>query len=489
MGKECELVLKIDMDNGWQPRAHDLDMWIARTVANRYTAVLLCILRCTYGWQDTENNSQRNKAKQRRERAQISGKVFEEFCWLSKVNVSQALKVLLEWNVIGRDQDKNPVEYWFNPDVSKWDLKKCGHKTRERVEFREKLKQLQAALKNEGQTGRFQVSESLGEEGIHMTARPLADKNNVTDDDIEGSEGKLPDMVTGEAKGKRRKSITNDDTGSSKEKLPDTVTGKAGEGRKRGISDDKIGISEEELPDTVIGRAVTRYGNAELPDMVTPLVGNANTGAGSGAPKESKESTYLRYGESGDSPTTGDDAKDEKPGGEETDTDTLPTRSGSEDPGVAAPEVGSERSGEVSSFPPIGEGVKNPQVVLDRRFRQRYFEKVGAPYFAPGQRGGKNGQPPISTRDLKMLTNLIKAYGVEQVDGLMDMYFESDDEFILKQGYSIPFFQVQVNKLNLERNRRWCRVCGSAKQKIRALENGEMVETWTCPDECEAAVR
>ena len=63
------------------------------------------------------------------------------------------------------------------------------------------------------------------------------------------------------------------------------------------------------------------------------------------------------------------------------------------------------------------------------------------------------GEKPIidGGKDGAIVKRLLGTYGFERLKGLLDAFFESQDPFIQKSGYTIGVFKTQINKLLTER--------------------------------------
>jgi len=186
------MAIKIDMDDGWYPRASTLDMWLARTVLNgTHLAVVNCIIRYTYGWEDKHNGCHDEKIKKRRTRAQIPGKVFQDYGWLSKSVVSRAISDLVGWNIIGRDNAKNPAEYWFNPSVAGWS-KLVFRNTEKKQEFKRQLLAIQSTQPKDGDVKNTEAVEIFKDNCIVLadqsTPEDRRDDNIIVEQGVESGE-------------------------------------------------------------------------------------------------------------------------------------------------------------------------------------------------------------------------------------------------------------------------------------------------------------
>lgn len=81
------------------------------------------------------------------------------------------------------------------------------------------------------------------------------------------------------------------------------------------------------------------------------------------------------------------------------------------------------------------EPVGDHQKAIDY-FVQTHLEKTGTKYIFLG---GKDG---------KIVSEIMKFMTLGEFKDRVDMFFSSDDEFILKAGFTIGVFQSQINKLN-----------------------------------------
>lgn len=61
----------------------------------------------------------------------------------------------------------------------------------------------------------------------------------------------------------------------------------------------------------------------------------------------------------------------------------------------------------------------------------------------------KFGEKPVidGGKDGSTIKKLLSTYGLERLKGLIDLFLESEDPFILNSGYTIGVFKSQVNKL------------------------------------------
>ena len=74
------------------------------------------------------------------------------------------------------------------------------------------------------------------------------------------------------------------------------------------------------------------------------------------------------------------------------------------------------------------------QAIVDYYF-QKFEEKFGS---KPLFEGGKDG---------KIVKDLVQSFGAEKVRILLDLFFASQDSFIVNSGYTVGAFKSQVNKL------------------------------------------
>lgn len=83
---------------------------------------------------------------------------------------------------------------------------------------------------------------------------------------------------------------------------------------------------------------------------------------------------------------------------------------------------------------------KNPDVkAFINYYHDRFLSLFGE---KPVIDGGKDGM---------IVKRLLGTYGFERLKGLLDAFFESQDPFIQKSGYTIGVFKTQINKLLTER--------------------------------------
>ncbi len=59
-----------------------------------------------------------------------------------------------------------------------------------------------------------------------------------------------------------------------------------------------------------------------------------------------------------------------------------------------------------------------------------------------------NENPSVNyAKDGALIKSLLSTYGEEKLKGLIDVFFESDDPFIKRSGYSVGVFKTVINKL------------------------------------------
>jgi hypothetical protein len=73
---------------------------------------------------------------------------------------------------------------------------------------------------------------------------------------------------------------------------------------------------------------------------------------------------------------------------------------------------------------------------------QGFQDKFGSPYKV---NGGKDGAS---------VNDLLKTYDLDRLKALANIFFQSDDPFIQRSGYTIPIFRSQINKIVTEESRR-----------------------------------
>lgn len=79
--------------------------------------------------------------------------------------------------------------------------------------------------------------------------------------------------------------------------------------------------------------------------------------------------------------------------------------------------------------------------LIDHHF-QNYQRKFGKKYVVSGK------------KDADLLKKLLNNLSEEEIKKLNDVFFESDDEFVQKSGYTIGVFYSQINKLQISRSGR-----------------------------------
>lgn len=91
---------------------------------------------------------------------------------------------------------------------------------------------------------------------------------------------------------------------------------------------------------------------------------------------------------------------------------------------------------------------KKKDVSYDTSGNRNPAVKVIIDYYH-GKFVGKFGEKPVISgkKDGAIIKGLLGTYGQEKLKGLIDLFFESTDQFIVDSGYTVGVFASQVNKL------------------------------------------
>ncbi len=114
-----------------------------------------------------------------------------------------------------------------------------------------------------------------------------------------------------------------------------------------------------------------------------------------------------------------------------------------------------------------GEGVVEPPLNSSSSFSSSSSDKTFKPYCEKNPEikecidfyyetfKEQFGKPPIiqGAKDGKLLKSLLKAIPIEEMKSLIKKFFDSDDPFIQKSGYTIGVFKSQINKLRIGKRR------------------------------------
>lgn len=109
-------------------------------------------------------------------------------------------------------------------------------------------------------------------------------------------------------------------------------------------------------------------------------------------------------------------------------------------------EKGEKSIGGKKKLLPQNEAGKDVKNALSH-FGIRFKEKNGETYFCTFK------------KDTPLIKNVIKLYGIEKTNSLIDKFFLSEDEFIKKSGHTIGIFVTQINKLlQVQEEEKWKKV-------------------------------